>query len=102
MPVFLLTGMLTTKDPVRFFEAFAGLVERVVTVPLADSEASYDPAELAGLASVAGLTAESANSLEQGLSAINRARGDRPARIVIAGSLYLVGETLRANDTLPE
>jgi len=107
MPVFLLAGMLTTKEPLPFFQAFAGLVEKVVTVPIPESEAGFEPATLAELATSAGLAAEPAASLEDGLSAINALRGanlpvERPARILIAGSLYLVGEVLRANGTPPE
>src|SRR5262249_20997943 len=38
-PLYLIAGMLNTKDPVGFFRPFAGLVRRVFTVPVAASQA---------------------------------------------------------------
>jgi dihydrofolate synthase/folylpolyglutamate synthase len=38
-PLFLITGMINTKDPVGYFEAFAGMARHVFTVPVPDSEA---------------------------------------------------------------
>ena len=46
-PLILIAGMLNTKDPVGFFQPFAGLVRRVYTVPVPVSAAARDPAELA-------------------------------------------------------
>lgn len=42
MPVFVIAGMLMTKDPAGFFRAFEGLVERLFTVPIHDSEQGFN------------------------------------------------------------
>lgn len=102
MPLFLVAGMLTTKDTVGYFEAFAGLVERVLTVPVEDSDSGTDPATLAQAARTAGLSAEPARSLADALSRIVAIHGDMPVRVLIGGSLYLVGEVLRCNETVPQ
>ncbi|WP_425351199.1 bifunctional folylpolyglutamate synthase/dihydrofolate synthase [Hoeflea marina] len=102
-PLFLVTGMINTKDPVGYFEAFADLARHVFTVPIPSSDAGLDPLALADDALDAGLTAEPVDSVEDALAMIAQVRDtSQPApRILIGGSLYLVGEVLRANGTPP-
>ncbi|MCZ4289475.1 bifunctional folylpolyglutamate synthase/dihydrofolate synthase [Hoeflea alexandrii] len=102
-PLFLITGMINTKDPVGYFEAFAGMARHVFTVPVRDSDASLDPDFLADTADEAGLTAEPAESVEAAIAAIcsNWNGLERPPRILIGGSLYLLGDVLRVNGTPP-
>ena len=102
-PLFLVTGMINTKDPVGYFEAFAGMARHVFTVPVSESDAGLDPEFLADVADEAGLTAESAKDVETAIAAICKNRDERelPPRILIGGSLYLLGEVLKANGTPP-
>ena len=97
----LLTGMLTTKEPAEFLTGFRELAEFAVTVPVPDSEAGFPPEELARIASDCGLQAQSANSIEEGLQLCIERMQDEPARILICGSLYLIGEVLKQNGTPP-
>ena len=69
-PLVLISGMLNTKDPVGFFKPFAGLAQRVYTVPVPGSPASLDPADLAAAAEAAGLTAQAAADVPAALAAI--------------------------------
>lgn len=102
MPVFIISGMLNTKDPKGYFEAFEGLAEWVFTVPILSSDAGIDPRELADIVKSAGLPATSCLSVGDALNAISGLLVDgEPARILICGSLYLVGEVLRSNGTPP-
>ncbi|TCT10681.1 dihydrofolate synthase/folylpolyglutamate synthase [Tepidamorphus gemmatus] len=98
-PVYLVSGMLTSKDASGFFTPFAGLVREVVTVPIPDVEASFDPVELAADAARAGLSARVAASVEEALASLPR---DEPARVLICGSLYLAGHVLRIQETVPQ
>ncbi|MBW3099100.1 bifunctional folylpolyglutamate synthase/dihydrofolate synthase [Pseudohoeflea coraliihabitans] len=101
--LFVICGMLNTKEPRGFFEAFAGIAKHVFTVPIQSSEAGLDPVALASDAAEASLSAEPADTVEAALKAIATAwqRPDNPPRILICGSLYLVGEVLAANRTPP-
>lgn len=102
-PLFLITGMINTKDPVGYFEAFAGMARHVFTVPVSDSEAGLDPDFLADTADEAGLTAQSAKDVETAIATIcqNWDGLERSPRILIGGSLYLLGDVLKANGTHP-
>jgi dihydrofolate synthase/folylpolyglutamate synthase len=102
-PLFLIAGMLITKDPIGFFQSFKGLARHVITVPVHASQSSRPPNELANAARQAGLTAEPAISVSQAIQMISRDWTLEPApRILICGSLYLAGEVLKANGMIPE
>ncbi|HET7412281.1 MAG TPA: folylpolyglutamate synthase/dihydrofolate synthase family protein [Pararhizobium sp.] len=101
-PFFMITGMITTKEPVGYFEAFAGMVRHVFTVPILGSEAGIDPVVLADDAAEAGLSAEPTGSVAEALDAItSNWPSDPPPRILIGGSLYLAGNVLAENGTPP-
>jgi dihydrofolate synthase/folylpolyglutamate synthase len=102
-PLFLVTGMINTKDPVGYFEPFGGLAERVFTVPIRGSDAGLDPVALAGDAARAGLDVEPLSSVADALAEIGRITAEDavPPRILIGGSLYLVGDVLADYGTPP-
>ncbi len=103
-PLFLITGMINTKDPVGYFKAFTGLAEKVYCVPIRGSEAMIDPVILANSAYDAGMVAEPMSTVRQALDEIRElAVPNMPApRILIGGSLYLVGDVLAENGTPPK
>lgn len=102
-PLFLVVGMINTKDPTGYFDAFRGIAERVFTVPVRGSDAGLDPAVLAGDAIDAGLEAEPFSGVGEALEAIAQivSEDDVAPRILIGGSLYLVGDVLAENGTPP-
>ncbi|MCV0425669.1 MAG: bifunctional folylpolyglutamate synthase/dihydrofolate synthase, partial [Roseibium sp.] len=102
-PLYLVTGMLTTKDPVGFFRPFDGLVRHVGTVPISSTTTARSPEDLADLARCAGLEATPFPSLDAALAdvAACAAKDGEPPRILICGSLYLAGEALARNGTAP-
>ena len=60
------------------------------------------PAEaVADAARAIGLTATSRDNLDQAFDAVRKLDLDPPPRILITGSLYLAGDVLRENGTLP-
>lgn len=103
-PLYLVTGMINTKDPVGYFRAFADIAEHVFTVPIHGSDAGLDPVALAESAFDAGLVAEPAGSVAEALAEIVRRQLPEavPPRILIGGSLYLVGNVLADNGTPPK
>jgi dihydrofolate synthase/folylpolyglutamate synthase len=103
-PLFLISGMINTKDPVGYFKAFADLAEKIYCVPIRGSEAMIDPVILAHAAYDAGLVAEPMSSVVDALDAIASSVDPEapPPRILIGGSLYLVGDVLAENGTPPK
>jgi dihydrofolate synthase/folylpolyglutamate synthase len=101
-PPVLITGMLANKDALAFFSEFAALKPPVFTVPV-ESEAATEPRALAQTARMLGLEAEPCDSLEQALQRALATGGEPPPRVLICGSLYLVGEALsRSPETWPK
>jgi dihydrofolate synthase/folylpolyglutamate synthase len=103
-PLYLITGMINTKDPVGYFKAFAGLAEKVFCVPIRGSDAMIDPVILANAAYDAGLVAEPISTVGEALDAIKEILDPAkpPPRILVGGSLYLVGDVLSDNGTPPK
>lgn len=100
-PLVLIIGMINTKDPLGYFTAFAGLAEQVFTVPIRGSDASIDAVALAEDAADAGLKVEAVSSVAEALATIAVLFDGNAPRILIGGSLYLVGEVLAENGTPP-
>ena len=101
-PLVLVVGMLSSKDCEGFLRNFAGLARRVVAVPIPNQKNALSPDAIADAARTVGISAASRDSIEAALAAITQLDLAPPPRILITGSLYLAGEVLRANGTLPE
>ena len=96
MPVHLVFGMLNTKDPESFLRILAPYVVTVHTVPIAGQEAGCDAGELAKIAQKLGLHAKAMPDVRTALKDIKQTEIG-PARVLIAGSLYLAGSVLAEN-----
>jgi dihydrofolate synthase/folylpolyglutamate synthase len=102
VPLVLIAGMLGTKDAEGFFKNFLGLAREVIAVPMATQIAARPAEDVAAIAERVGLTASIQPSVEAALASLNDFVWDRPPRVLICGSLYLAGEVLAANGTLPQ
>ncbi|MGA2565625.1 MAG: folylpolyglutamate synthase/dihydrofolate synthase family protein [Pseudolabrys sp.] len=100
-PLVLIVGMLASKDCAGFLSNFTGLARRMIAVPVPGAEKSLTAEAVADAARAIGLPATSRDNLEEALDAARKLDLDPPPRILITGSLYLVGEVLRENGTLP-
>ncbi len=100
-PLYLICGMLRTKDAVGYFLPFRGLARHVATVAIPGEAASLGAGALYDAARAAGLEAAPADDLNDAMlqvAAWARSReGEGSPRILICGSLYLAGKVLREN-----
>src|SRR5215813_7866239 len=101
-PLILIVGMLASKDSEGFLSNFAGLARRTIAVPIPNAEKGLSAEAVADTAREIGLSATSRDNLTEALDAARKLDLDPPPRIVITGSLFLVGEALRKNGTLPQ
>ena len=92
----ILFASLTSKDSEGVLQPFRGVADRVLTLPI-DGHDCRDPAELAAMATTMGITASAHSDISEALCAIAV-----PSRVLIFGSLYLAGEALSLNGTLPD
>src|SRR4051812_34071994 len=100
-PLVLIVGMLTTKDNAGFLRNFTGLARRLIAVPVPAQEKAMPAEELAAAARAIGLSSMSRYDLAAAIQAAGKLDLDPPPPILITGSLYLAGEALKANGTLP-
>jgi len=88
-PVHLVIGMLANKNPLAIIEPLGERIASLSVVPITGSECHP--------AAAFGARAQAYGSVEEALRAIG-AEGP----VLIAGSLYLAGEVLRANGEIPD
>ncbi|MDE2476504.1 MAG: bifunctional folylpolyglutamate synthase/dihydrofolate synthase [Alphaproteobacteria bacterium] len=100
-PLYVICGMLKTKDAVGYLLPFRGIAKHATTIAIAGEQASLGAGALYDAARMAGLEASPADDLLDAMmqvSAWARAReSEGSPRILICGSLYLAGQVLRDN-----
>jgi dihydrofolate synthase/folylpolyglutamate synthase len=101
-PLVLVVGMLSSKDCEGFLRNFTGLARRIVAVPIPHQKNTLPADLIADTARAVGIPATTRDSIEAALDVIGKLDLDPPPRILITGSLYLAGEVLKANGTVPE
>ena len=100
-PLYLICGMLKTKDAEGFLAQFRGLARHVGTVAIEGEAASRGAGELYDAARAVGLDASPSVDLEDAMMQVSAWARARPhegsPRILICGSLYLAGRVLAQN-----
>ena len=102
--VHLIIGMVLNKDAAGFIAPFAPRLASLSAVPISGHD-HHDPEQLcADAASQLGIpNCTSARTVGDALARMVANHGAvQPLHILIAGSLYLAGEVLKANGTLPD
>ncbi|MDH5749931.1 MAG: bifunctional folylpolyglutamate synthase/dihydrofolate synthase, partial [Rhodospirillales bacterium] len=95
-PLHLIFGMLNTKDPVKFLQPLEGKVKSVRTVAIPGEENALSAEALAATARDLRLEGSPCETVAAALAAIT-SEDPTPARVLIAGSLYLAGHVLAEN-----
>ncbi|HTM78333.1 MAG TPA: folylpolyglutamate synthase/dihydrofolate synthase family protein [Devosia sp.] len=98
-PLVLILGMMNTRVPADVLAPFAGMAERILTLSIPGEPNAHKAAFIADAAKKAGFPASPSRSIDAAL----RAAAQIPnARVVISGSLYLAGQVLHRNGTVPD
>lgn len=92
-PLYLICGMLNSKQAIHWFKGFAKLQPIIHTIAIPNQANSLSAETLCTSARQAGLTAKPFANITDALISIREPK----ARILICGSLYLVAHVLRAN-----
>ncbi|MGH7045462.1 MAG: bifunctional folylpolyglutamate synthase/dihydrofolate synthase [Stellaceae bacterium] len=94
-PLYLVAGMLNTKDAAGFLAPLAGRARALWAVTIPGEDNPLPAADIAAAARSVGLSAEVSPSVAAALCAIAAKPG--PARVLICGSLHLAGTVLAEN-----
>ena len=93
-PTWLLAGVLNTKDAVGLLRPLAPLIAGGCTIAILGEANSLSAEALAQAAAEAGLSLQPQPSIE---AAAKHLAAQKPARLLITGSLYLAGKILAEN-----
>lgn len=94
-PLYLISGMIDTKEPLGFFRPLAPFAAATTAVTIPDEKAAVPKETLAALAAATGHRVDVADSVEE--AARRHAARPGAARLLICGSLYLAGHVLRTH-----
>jgi dihydrofolate synthase / folylpolyglutamate synthase len=97
-PVYLIMGMIRTKDAGAFLAPLAGGIAGVYPVPIPGEPGSLSPDDLMAIANDLGIPAVPCDLVGDALAAIAHLCAPTQPRVVICGSLYLAGRVLRDNE----
>lgn len=95
-PLYLVVGMLNTKDATGFLAPLAAHARALHAVTIPGEDNPLPAAAIAAAARSVGLAAEESPSVAAALRD-TAARGDAPVRILICGSLHFAGTVLADN-----
>jgi dihydrofolate synthase / folylpolyglutamate synthase len=95
-PLYLIAGMLNTKDAKGFFQPLARHVQAAMTVAIPGAEAGIPADQLAKAAEAAGIATRAMPDLGTALAQLVFT-AKSPSRFLICGSLYLAGIVLANN-----
>jgi dihydrofolate synthase/folylpolyglutamate synthase len=93
MPLYAIFGMLNSKNPETFLRPLKAHVESIRCLAIPGEENAIKPNDLLIVAQNIGISAIKSDTIEKATVDLV-ARSKRPARILICGSLYLVGTVL--------
>jgi len=98
-PMYLIMGMLKRKIMTDFLRPLAPNISKLFAVSVEGYEECHLPQSIVALATELGINGVNANTLEGALRLVNQ---EPPGRVLICGSLYLVGDTLRKTNFIIE
>ncbi|MCY4408026.1 MAG: bifunctional folylpolyglutamate synthase/dihydrofolate synthase [Rhodospirillaceae bacterium] len=92
-PLDLVVGMLNTRPPEDYLRPLAPFVRRLAAVAIPDQSASRAAVEVDSVARSLGMNSETDTSVGAAVTRLS-AGAANPGRILVCGSLYLVGSVL--------
>jgi len=94
-------GALNTRPAEDFLAQIKPIAAHIHCLTIADQPAAIAAEKLANIATSLDIPARPASSAREALTDID-ARTDKAMPVIICGSLYLAGQILAENKTLPD
>lgn len=97
-PLILITGFMETKNIQGFLQEFREITDKLIAVPIPWAHNGVSPIKISTIAESIGISSIHSETLEQGIDiALKGLNHNEVPRILICGSLYLVGASLTAS-----
>ena len=101
--IYLIVGMLETKDARGFLRALAALGARVIAVPIEGEKSAANPGKIAATATDVGMNGLIARDCLHAAEMIKSQHTEStPPLVLIAGPLYLAGRVLKLVGRYPQ
>jgi len=97
-PLYLIFGMINSKDIYKFLKPLQFYTKELKTIAIPNEKSSFSAKEIEEKAQSMGMKSESCNNVKDALGRITKKYQDKNGgRVLICGSLYLVGHALELN-----
>jgi dihydrofolate synthase/folylpolyglutamate synthase len=96
-PLYLIFGMIKSKDIYTFLKPLQPYTKQLKAINIPNEESSLPAEKIVKKTKSIGIKSERCNSLKDALKQIGSDQGESGGRILICGSLYLVGHALKSN-----
>jgi dihydrofolate synthase/folylpolyglutamate synthase len=95
-PTYTIMGMLRSKQAAEVIRLIGQHTTELITVPVPGGHACFSPEELRDMAAAVGTIARPMPDVTEAISHLSEDR--QPGRIIICGSLYLIGAILEKHE----
>ena len=96
---FLILGMMQNKDLEGFLKPLKSSIYKLIAVKIPEEINAREPENIVETSTKLHIPSKSANSIEHALNDVKIEDSILPKRILITGSLYLVGKYLKLNSS---
>lgn len=97
-PIHLIFGYMKSRDPKEFLRPMKNYIETLHAIDIPGEQSSLKASECKFAAQELGISATKSNSFLEAIKEIT-VKSKKPSRILICGSLYLVGDVLKYETT---
>ena len=94
---YIILGMMNNKDVVGFLKPIKPYIHKLLAIKIPHQKNAYDAEDIYEISKSLDINSQVTNSLEKALQIITIEKTSNPKKILITGSLYLVGSFLEKN-----
>ena len=93
----LIFGYLKTREPVEFINELKSITQKIITTEITGQENSFSSKELFDIIQKKGMPVDKSKNLYEAIEIASQNK----LNVCVCGSLYLAGEFLKNNQTIP-
>ena len=95
--LFLVLGIMKNKNLEEFLKPFGSKIHKLIAIKIPEEINAKEPETICYTATKLKISSTIASSIENALDCIKKEESILPKRILVTGSLYLVGQCLKLN-----